>query len=70
MKRRRGSSLAFVSPLGGRVRIRIDRIDYLDSSCLSFQTVTNGRRHEKTVIFVIAICDVFHLDRFDGENVV
>ena len=46
------------------------RIDYLDSSCLSFRTVTNGRRHEKTVIFVIAICDVFHLDRFDGENVV
>lgn len=67
MKRRRGSSLAFVSPLGGRVRIRVD---YLNSSCLSFRTVTNGRRHEKTVIFVIAICGVFHLDRFDGENVV
>ena len=46
------------------------RIDYLTASCLSFRTVTNGRRHEKTVIFVIAICDVFHLDRFDGENVV
>ena len=67
MKRRRGSSLAFVSPLGGRVRIRVD---YLTASCLSFRTVTNGRRHEKTVIFVIAICGVFHLDRFDGENVV